>query len=147
MPSICKVLSLPENRKYQCLLLTHEENQKTDDLIILLGKFKTATKTICNEKYPTISLILPIIKVLKDHIFTSVADSDFIAQIKMLMLTNLSTRYQDIKVRNTLKIATYLDPRFRNLDFDPNDDIKAEDLLLEKTLELAKASNCQPPTH
>ena len=25
MPSICKVLSLPENRKYQCLLLTHEE--------------------------------------------------------------------------------------------------------------------------
>ena len=49
MPSICKVLSLPENRKYQCLLLTHEENQKTDDLIILLGKFKTATKTICNE--------------------------------------------------------------------------------------------------
>lgn len=86
---------------------------------------------------------MPTIKVLKDHIFTSAEDSDFIAQIKMRMLTNLNTRYQDIIVRNILKIATYLDPRFRHLDFDPID-TKAEDLLLEKTLQLAKASNCQP---
>ena len=125
-------------KKHRHLLLTPDEITRLESLTNLLIKFKDVTELISSETYPTISLLYPIMAKLKEHVYTSTTsgDSDFIAQVKIGILKDLETRYKEDRVSNLIKIAVYLDPRFRRTLNEETDNVY--NLVLNKTMEIVE---------
>ena len=71
-----------------------------------------------SSRYPTLSIILPILhKLLHVTLKARVDDDNLVKEIKRVIGTDLELRYQDEEIRTLLRIATYLDPRFKLLSF------------------------------
>ena len=78
--------------------------------------FNDTTEVVSGERYPTLSIILPILhKLLHVTLKTTVDDNHLVKEIKCVIRTDLELRYQDEEIQTLLRIATYLDPRFKSL--------------------------------
>jgi len=101
-----------------------------DDLVLItefikiLIPFEEATKMISSEKHPTVSLILPIIKQLQNYLnkyekSNSTVINSFIEKL-MLEVNNMKVKYQEAIY--TLKLASFVDLRFKNCKFLDTDE-------------------------
>ncbi|XP_057186792.1 E3 SUMO-protein ligase ZBED1-like [Triplophysa rosa] len=84
-----------------------------EDIVTLLKPLKTATTVLCDEKNPTMSLIVPFKHMIEQNMAPNEEDSLTVSNTKRAILNNLSDRYR--LEHNHLLECTALDPRFRAL--------------------------------
>lgn len=96
--------------------LSEEDITNAEELLSTLTPLKTATVALCEEKVPTLSIVLPLQNQLLSHVMVAREDDPgFTRSIKAAVSTDLSKRYHGVK--KELLIATLLDPRFKSVPF------------------------------
>lgn len=80
----------------------------------LLLRLKTATTVVCEEKSPTVSLIVTLKSMIEQRMTANDGDSTTMANTKTAILRNIADRYSG-DAYNYLLECTALDPRFRTL--------------------------------
>lgn len=71
----------------------------------------TATVALCEEKFPTAGLILPLLGKLRKHFTICDTDLESLKSIKELVGKNLAVRYTQQDIVHFLEEASALDPR------------------------------------
>lgn len=90
-------------------------------LVVLLKPFEYATTEMSGQQYVTISKIIPMVNCLLVHLkdFDSNISPAIIA-VKTTLDAEMKKRFGLIEQHSRLAIATLLDPRFKNINFqDP----------------------------
>ena len=88
-----------------------------DQLVEVLTPFNLATETMSGEKYPTISMVIPLLHKLLNVTLKVHVDDACTKEIKEAISIDLCSRYQSTTVQKLLKVATYLDPWCKSLPF------------------------------
>ena len=95
-----------------------EEWVTIDGLISVHKPFQKATEAMSGEKYSTISTVKPLLfKLLMVTLQVCDADSSTTKRIQEAVSSDLSTRYDDVSIKELLNVVTYLDPRYKSLPF------------------------------
>ena len=137
--AIAAALTSPEIRQNTRNIDTLDscDVRDAEDLVKLLQPLKTATTVLCEEKSPTVSLIVPLKSMIEQNMTPNDGDSTTVANTKTAIHTNIANRYSG-DVFNYLLECTVLDPRFQalpQLDHDQREAVflrvqnKAEQLL------------------
>lgn len=102
-------------RKNACHLDTMDSADISDaeEIVNLLKPLKKATTVLSDEKSPTLSLIVPLKAMIEQRMTLDEKDSTTIANMKTIILQNLSSRFTE--EQDYLLEGTALDPRFRSL--------------------------------
>ena len=105
------------------LILTTQEHKEMINIIILLKPFKECGVKLSSENNVTISRIIPLFDVLKQHLVAKTSDSTMIQNMKQFMLAKMKTRYTAQQTQ-FLTTCTLLDIRYKN-SFSKTDSIIA----------------------
>jgi hypothetical protein len=102
----------------ECKLQEHEWIT-IEDSLSLLQPFYKATKVLSTARFPTISIIYPMLLGLMKHLENFQAKSDSIVNVKNDIYEDIQKRWNNIpsSVSNTLLCCTLLDPRSKSLLF------------------------------
>ncbi|XP_016355543.1 zinc finger BED domain-containing protein 1 [Sinocyclocheilus anshuiensis] len=121
-----------------------------EDIVRLLKPLKTATTVLCDEKNPTVSLIVPLKHMIEQNMASNEEDSLTVSNIKRAILNNLSNRYT-LEYSHLLE-CTVLDPRFRalpHLEKNQREDVfhrlKEKAVLLQNQDEGEEGASGHPP--
>ncbi|CAG8760618.1 23328_t:CDS:1, partial [Gigaspora rosea] len=101
------------------LLFNEKDLLGIQELVGLLGPFAHLTTIMGRDHYPTYSIMLPLIKILQKHLFqkettlTHPIVRDVCDEIEL----SFGRRWDEPDVEGY--IAAILDPRFKNLSFEP----------------------------
>ncbi|XP_056414792.1 E3 SUMO-protein ligase ZBED1-like isoform X2 [Hyla sarda] len=130
-PAICAALLSNEVRKNEKDIFTLTESDITcaEEVLKALKPMKDATLVMSEESMPTLSLIAPLHAKLIMGTERSPDDSDTVKDIKEAIAQDLKKRYANEK--ETLYMASAVDPRFKNLPFLPADE--ADDIYARLT--------------
>ena len=112
-----------------------EEVTRVEELLSVLTPLKTATVALCEEKVPTVSIIVPLQFQLVNNAMQGVADdTPFITKVKAAVGNDLCNRYHVMQPE--LLTATLLDPRFKEVPFLTDEQKRdAYDTLAAKALQ------------
>ena len=94
------------------MCLSIEEKETISNSLIVLKPFLQATKEISGEKYISISMIIPISKLL----MKATANGPDIP-LRSLLQWELTKRFSQLEQRYTIAVSTLLDQRFKKLAF------------------------------
>ncbi|XP_056120602.1 E3 SUMO-protein ligase ZBED1-like [Rhinichthys klamathensis goyatoka] len=94
--------------------LDNTDISDVEDIVKLLKPLKTATTVVCDEKEPTVSLIMPLKFMIEQSMSPEENDTQTIANMKSAILLDISDRYSG-DCNDMLQECTALDPRFRSL--------------------------------
>ena len=94
------------------ICLSIEEKETISNSLIVLKPFLQATEEISGEKYISISMIIPISKLLMKATANGL---DILLQ--SLLQRELTKRFSQLEQRYTIAVSTLLDPRFKKLAF------------------------------
>lgn len=97
--------------------LTSSDFALVQTLIHLLMPLKTALTLTKDMKYPTASVILPVLKKLEVSMACRETDSQQIIDLKKTMIIHLKRNYEETSRRQFLLLCSLLDPRFKGLKF------------------------------
>lgn len=120
-----------------------------EKVISVLKPVEDVTQSISSST-ASISLIIPFVRVLRKswEPNTTAADQG-VQTMKSEMLRSLNTRFKDVEDKESLALATLLDPCFKNKFFSvPDKLVKAKDLLigqLDSRLIPTPTSDGEPP--
>lgn len=116
-PAVCAALLSSEVRKTEKEIFTLSENDITcaEEVLKALKPMKDATLVMSEESMPTLSVIAPLHAKLVIGTQENTDDSDTVKEMKAAMAQDLSKRYGNEK--DTLYMASAVDPRFKNLPF------------------------------
>jgi len=112
--------------------LTPQQWSSASDLIASLQPFLDITREMSAARYPTLSMIVPVVDGLKDLLTTSIGGLDVLREI---FATAIDTRFGDPYDDAELRAATLVDPRFKAILFSDAQLRKA----VESTLDLMMA--------
>lgn len=114
--AISAALTSPEMRQNARNIDTLDSSDilNAEDLVKLLNPLKTATTVLCEEKSPTVSLIVPLKSMIEQSMAPNDGDSTTVADTKRAILSNISGRYSGDAYTFLLE-STALDPRFQTL--------------------------------
>ena len=114
---MCAVLIENPNKSY--LSLETKDIKLLEELKVLLKPLKDLAIIMSGQSYSTLSIVLPSLhKLMNKHLIHDESDSKFVRDCKTAMLDDLAKRYQKgSEVRNILVLASFFDPRFRDLGF------------------------------
>ncbi|KAL7880871.1 hypothetical protein SRHO_G00031250 [Serrasalmus rhombeus] len=134
--AITAALTSPELRQNAQSIDTLDscDVRDAEDLVKLLHPLKTATTVLCEEKSPTVSLIVPLKSMIEQSMTPNGGDSTTVANTKTAILTNIANRYSG-DAFNYLVECTVLDPRFRTLPQLDQDQCKAVFLRVQNKAE------------
>ncbi|XP_071993989.1 E3 SUMO-protein ligase ZBED1 isoform X1 [Engystomops pustulosus] len=110
---------LVEDSNNHHLMLEASEWNIIEGLVDLLQPFKQVAEMLCMSKYPTISMVKPLLHMLLNTSL-NIKDTDLkeISMAKEVIAKALSTAYQQTpEIDMFLNIATFLDPRYKRLPF------------------------------
>ena len=112
------IMSVLLDRKATHLILSGDEIKNLGELVNLLTPFETATVKVSSSKKPTAGLILPMIAQFKRRdLLRNEEDSNMVKKAKMAIRTDLDKRYTDEGQQRLLGLASFLDPRFKSLNW------------------------------
>ena len=98
------------------MLPENEEWSTIEDLLSVLKPFFDGTTIMSGSRYPTFSLMAPLLhKLLGVTLKIQENDSEILKNIKHSIASDLQSRYNSHSTRKCLKIATFLDPQFKDL--------------------------------
>ena len=113
--SVCAVLLETTRRD---LMLSSGDLAVVEELLLVLKPFDDATEIVGGEKYPTISIIAPLLhKFINITLKEEESDSPITKEVKEAIREDLTTRYQSDEIQIMLNMAMFLDPRFKSLSF------------------------------
>ncbi|KAL4132406.1 hypothetical protein QTP88_009560 [Uroleucon formosanum] len=97
---------------------------KIEALVFLLKPFQVITSFLCGEKHSPTSMVRPLLKKLLDnHLKPQDNDDQSITYFKQTIIFDIKERFNlewDSKSRVSVRqIASFLDPRYKNLDHEP----------------------------
>lgn len=111
--------------------------KRLDDVCAVLGPLKTAVDLLCSQKPIIASMILPIIKKLQVSLSPETSDPSVVRDFKETIWRTLYSVYSDASVRKFLLVASFLDPRYKDLLFvEKEERALARDVLSEVATEL-----------
>ena len=114
--AICAVLAENKDRSIRSLLPENEEWGIIKDLCGILKPFCDGTMIMSGSRYPTFSLMAPLLhKVLEVTLKDADDDSYLLKRIKKSISNDLQSRYDSDDIKKHLRIAAFLDLRFKNL--------------------------------
>ena len=94
--AICAVLLDSEKCSDNDLMPTSQEFAVAEELLAILKPFNDTTEVVSGERYPTLSIIQPILhKLLHVTLKATVDDNNLVKEIKHVIRTDLELRYQD----------------------------------------------------
>lgn len=116
--------SITSTQIAQKLEILEHQWLKIEILVILLKPFQVITALLCGEKYSPISMVRPLLKKLLDnHLKPLDNDDQSITYFKQTIISDLKERFNlewDSESRVSVRqIASFLDPRYKNLDHEP----------------------------
>ena len=89
-----------------------------EELVDILKPFHHATEVLSAEKYPTFSTVKPLLyKLLEKALKVNDGDTSTIKEVKKVIKSDLASRYQSTSIQKLMNVATYLDPRYKDLPF------------------------------
>ena len=94
------------------MCLSTEEKESISEALVLLKPFLQATEEISGDKYISISIIIPLTKMLLKA--TSNGPN---VPLRPLLVQELMRRFSQVEQRYTMAVSTLLDPRFKKLAF------------------------------
>ncbi|XP_049320146.1 E3 SUMO-protein ligase ZBED1-like [Astyanax mexicanus] len=98
-------------------LLTDSETKLTEGLIDVLKPLKNVTTLMSTETSPSVSMIMPLQRMVLKAMAPSADDSSTIKDAKAAITKDLQSRYSDHSIQDYLHRATALDPRFKSLPY------------------------------
>ncbi|XP_053562410.1 LOW QUALITY PROTEIN: E3 SUMO-protein ligase ZBED1 [Bombina bombina] len=110
---------LVEDSNNHHLMLEANEWNTIEGLVDLLQPFKQVAEMLSASKYPTISMVKPLIHMLLNTSL-NIKETDLkeISMAKEVIAKSLSTTYQQTpEIDMFLNVATFLDPRYKKLPF------------------------------
>ena len=124
-------------------LFSAKEQNEVDEILSILKPMKMATIFLSGEQQPTASRALPTLVKLKQEMNEKPTDTPLVSKMKKAILDNLSGRYCDEQVKNFLLVASYLDPRYKTVNFaSPIEKEKARQTIKGMCLLVAKKNVC-----
>lgn len=119
--SICAAL-LPQPPHIRALLPDGREWNIIEMLLELLKPFYTATNVMSSSSKPTLSMVAPLQnQLLQVTLVADPTDTDQMSRFKSTIARDLQQRYSGDEIRTLLLRASFLDPRFKTLDFVSNE--------------------------
>ena len=88
-----------------------------EKLVLALKPVAVSTKVMSDEKNPTLSVIAPLHAQLLKNTEENIGDAPFVRHVKAAIRQDLEKRYPSETEKNTLLMASALDPRFKVLPF------------------------------
>lgn len=89
-----------------------------EELIGILRPFEEATKALEGDSYVTLSMVYPVFGALKRGVLRiTETDSEFVQNVKSILTKDLMSHWQEKLDGSVPLLATFLDPRFRELPF------------------------------
>ena len=113
--AICAVLL--DNREDRQLMPTYQEISVVEEMIMILKSFRDATEIMSGETYPSLGIVMPLLKKILSILIPKEGDNSLVREVKNTVRSDLERRYQSDEVKHILRIATFLDPRFKSLPF------------------------------
>ncbi|XP_063999070.1 E3 SUMO-protein ligase ZBED1 [Pogoniulus pusillus] len=110
---------LVEDSNNHHLMLEASEWNTIEGLVELLQPFKQVAEMMSASKYPTISMVKPLLHMLLNTTL-NIKENDLkeISMAKEVIAKELSTTYQHApEIDMFLNVATFLDPRYKKLPF------------------------------
>lgn len=98
-------------------LFTAKEQNDIVEILSVLKPMKMATVFLSGENQPTASRALPTLAKLKQEMLEKPTDTPLGAKMKNAILQSLSGRYVDEQIKTFLLAASYLDPRYKTVNF------------------------------
>ncbi|KAG5306571.1 ZBED1 protein, partial [Acromyrmex insinuator] len=98
-------------------MIMNDEFGILKEVITILQPIELITKKIGGDKYPTVSIVIPIIRCMEESINNCIPMINNSINFKRNILSEIERRFHNIERYNTLIIATLLDPRFKKLHF------------------------------
>ncbi len=98
-------------------LLTESETKLAEGLINILKPLKNVITLMSTETAPSVSMIIPLQKMILKSMTSSAEDSTTIKEAKAAITKDLKGIYNDPGVQDYLHRATALDPRFKSLPY------------------------------
>lgn len=98
-------------------LLNDNETKLAEDLIDVLKPLKNVTTLMSTETSPSVSMIMPLQRMVLKTMASSAEDSSTIKEAKAAISNDLQCRYSDPSIQAYLHRATVLDPRFKTLPY------------------------------
>jgi len=95
--------------------LSDSDWDKISNYVKVLDLFCQATVLLGGQKYVSCSCVLPLLKCLTKHMAVNDNNPGYIARFKVASIDDFTKRVVEIKSIESLKIATALDPRYKNL--------------------------------
>ena len=87
-------------------------------LVDILKPFHRATEAMGAAKYPTLSTVKPLLHVLLEQTLKVASSDTAVAkEVKEAIRRDLQARYQTAAMQKLMNVATYLDPRYKELPF------------------------------
>ena len=115
-PAFCGVL-LESSDKVHCGYLPEGECNVIEELVTILKPFVQSTILMSGSKYPTVSIICPLLyQLLQKTLSVANNDSPTTKKIKNAIRDDLKDRYQDERMQLMFQKCAYLDPCFKDLD-------------------------------
>ncbi|MBZ3889619.1 Zinc finger BED domain-containing protein 1 [Sciurus carolinensis] len=142
---------LVEDSNNHHLMLEASEWATIEGLVDLLRPFKQVAEMLSGSRYPTISMVKPLLHMLLNTTLTvKETDSKEISMAKEVIAKELARTYQDApEIDMFLNVATFLDPRYKRLPFlSAFERQQVENRVVEEAkgvLEKVKDSGFAPP--
>jgi hypothetical protein len=82
-----------------------------DELVFLLAPFEEITTDLSSQHYPSVSKVIPAIRLLEHALEDIQPTFASIGQLKRDISVDISNRFQYVENVTPLLVSTYLDPR------------------------------------
>ena len=116
--AVCAALLESTKRDDRYLMPSSNDFTVIEELVEILEPFRDATEVVSGEKYPTISIICPLLyKFLNVTLCEKDDDTSLCKEVKRAIRVDLESRYVSQEVEEKLRLSSYLDPRFKALPF------------------------------
>lgn len=120
--------------------LTTVEWQKAATFVETMKPFKEVTVMMSADRYPTISMIIPILNVLKRLL--QARTSNVIGHLQAGLLHEMQCRWPGCEAQSTFAISTVVDPRFKTGVFgNPTTSKYACDLVIRELMATPTTQN------
>ena len=125
-----------------------------EQLVEILKPFQIATEVMSGDKYPTVSIVKPLLyKLCENTLSLNDSDSSTVKAVKQSIKKDLQSRYTGAAIQRLLNVSTYLDPRYKELPFlaevvkrQMKDDVEDELLAMETTEDSQLTQDQAPPS-
>ncbi|XP_050521556.1 E3 SUMO-protein ligase ZBED1-like [Daktulosphaira vitifoliae] len=108
----------------QKLEITESQWLRIENLVNLLKPLYVITNLFCSENYSPVSMVRPLLsKLLDHHLKHYETDDQYITEFKSTIIFEIKERFKlDCSETNSVsvrQIASFLDPRYKELEFEP----------------------------